>query len=132
MVEIDSEVTRQTRMMSMKEIKTTPTPHLMCLMILWTHARVCHLKGLTTMTVTEKSLKKRVVKMTYYKVEDNHIKTTVVDSREGMNLKNHYRVLERVIKMPYYKVSRWLVEDNQIKMTVEDLREGHMMHSSTN
>ena len=46
------------------------------------------------MTVTEKSLKERVIKMTYYQVrrrlvEDNHIETTVVDSREGMNPNKH-------------------------------------------
>ena len=110
---------RQTKLMSMKEIKTTPTPHLICLMLLWTHRRANRVEGLTTMTVTEKSSKKRVAKVTYYEVrrrlvEDNHIEATVVDLREGMNLNKQYKVLERVIKMTYYKVRRQWVEDNQI------------------
>ena len=67
--------------------------------------------------------------MTYCKMMDDHIVTTEVDSREGMILNKHYRVIERVNKMTNNKLMRRLVEDNQVKTTAEDSREG-MTHNS--
>ena len=57
---------------------------------------------------------------------NNHIKTTVVDSKRRRILNNHYRVLERVIKMIYYNVKGQMAKNNLIKTAVGNLSCGRV------